>query len=139
MTAEQIRLIRTSWLAIEPVSDEAAAMFYARLFELDPALRPMFDGVTMHEQGRKLMQMLTLMVRGLDRLDELKPAVDALGRRHGGYGVRDEQYATVREALLWTLAQQLGDRFTETVRDAWIEAYLVLTAFMQKAAAATAA
>ncbi|MFL5539248.1 MAG: globin domain-containing protein, partial [Longimicrobiaceae bacterium] len=102
MTPESKRLVQESWTLVEPIAETAAALFYGRLFELDPSLRPMFRG-DMREQEKKLMQALTVVVRGLDRLDQLVPAVEALGRRHAGYGVRDEHYATVAAALLWTL------------------------------------
>jgi hemoglobin-like flavoprotein len=102
MTPEQITLVQTSFGQVLPIADTAAALFYQRLFELDPELRPMFRG-DMQEQGRKLMAMLKLAIDGLTRLDELVPAVQSLGRRHIGYGVRDQHYDTVAAALLWTL------------------------------------
>ena len=85
-----------------PIADAAAALFYERLFAFDPARRPLFRG-DLQVQGRALMGMLRVAVGGLDRLDRLVPAVQALGRRHAGYGVRDEHYAMVASALLWTL------------------------------------
>jgi hemoglobin-like flavoprotein len=81
------------------------------------------------------MQMLTVVVRGLDRLDQLVPAVEALGRRHAGYRVQDSHYHTVASALVWTLGKGLGDAFTPAVKAAWIEAYTLLATVMQRAAA----
>ena len=78
----------------------------------------MFKG-DMTEQRRKLMQMLTAAVKGLPRLDRLVPVVEDLGRRHVGYGVRDEHYDTVGAALIWTLEKGLGSAFTPDVKDAW--------------------
>jgi hemoglobin-like flavoprotein len=134
MTPESKKLVQESWTLVEPIADTAAALFYGRLFELDPSLRPMFRG-DLKEQGKKLMQMITVVVRGLDRLDQLVPAVEALGRRHAGYGVRDEHYGTVAAALLWTLGQGLGVAFTAPVKAAWTEAYTLLATVMQRAAA----
>ena len=134
MSPESKKLVQESWKLVEPIADTAAELFYGRLFELDPSLRPMFRG-DMKEQGKKLMQMLTVVVRGLDRLDQLVPAVEALGRRHAGYGVRDEHYGTVAAALLWTLEQGLGVAFTAPVKAAWTEAYTLLATVMQRAAA----
>src|SRR5919199_37623 len=130
MNAEQIMLVQTSFAQVLPIADTAAALFYGRLFELDPSLRPMFRG-DMHEQGRKLMSMLRLVVKGLDRLEQIVPAIQSLGRRHVGYGVQDEHFATVGAALLWTLEQGLGASFTPAVRDAWTEAYTLLAGTMQ--------
>lgn len=134
MTSQQIALIQTSFAQVAPASEAVAALFYQRLFELDPTLRPMFRG-DMKEQGRKLMQMLSLVVKGLSRLDEIVPAVEQLGVRHRNYGVRDEHYATVASALLWTLKEGLGEGFTPEVEGAWTSAYVLLSGAMQKAAA----
>ena len=71
----------------------------------------------------------------IDRPDSIRGAVEALGRRHAGYNVRDEHYATVGAALLWTLEQGLGDAFTPEVRDAWSAVYGWLAYRMQSAAA----
>lgn len=104
-------------------------MFYNRLFELDPALRPLFNG-DMAEQCRKLMQMLAVAVESLDHLETILPSVQALGQRHVVYGVKIEHYATVAEALLWTLEQGLGETFTPEVKEAWTAVYRVLTGAM---------
>lgn len=133
MTPAQKTLVQQSFARVAPISEQAAAMFYGRLFELDPQLRPLFRG-DMKEQGRKLMQMLAVAVNGLDRLEEIVPAVQALGRRHLGYGVQDSHYDTVGEVLLWTLQQGLGEAFTADTRQAWAEVYGLLAATMRAAA-----
>jgi hemoglobin-like flavoprotein len=125
MTPIAISLVKESFRKIVPIADQAAAIFYARLFELDPDLRPMFRG-DMAEQGRKLMMMLATAVGALDRLDQLVPVVRALGARHAGYGVAEEHYATVGAALLWTLEKGLGAEFTPAVREAWTNTYSLL-------------
>ena len=137
MNPKQIELVQTSFEKVVPIAGVAADLFYGRLFELDPSLRAMFPA-EMAEQKRKLMEILTVVVRGLKRLDQLVPAVQALGRRHGGYGVTDAHYGTVAAALLWTLEQGLGADFTPEVRDAWVAAYTVLATTMQAAAAEAA-
>src|SRR5215813_9196247 len=101
MNLIQKALVQTSFAQVRPIADAAAALFYNRLFELDPALKPLFNG-DMVEQGRKLMAMIGTAVGGLDRLDAIVPAVQALGARHAGYGVTDVHYDTVARALLWT-------------------------------------
>jgi hemoglobin-like flavoprotein len=131
---EQIALVQDTWEEVAPIADAAAALFYARLFELDPALRPLFGRTDMREQRQKLMQMLAVAVAALDRLETLRPALEALGRRHVGYGVVDRHYGLVGAALLWTLEQGLGDRYTGSVRDAWTAAYTTLATIMRDAA-----
>jgi len=126
----QKALVQTSFAQVRPIADAAAALFYTRLFELDPTLRPLFKG-DLKEQGRKLMDMLTLAVKGLDRPEALLPALTALGRRHAGYGVNKHDYETVGEALLWTLEQGLGPSFTPDVREAWAALYRLVADTMR--------
>lgn len=134
MDQESIRLVQQTWKQVDPIRDQAAALFYGRLFELDPSLRPLFKG-DMAEQGRKLMNMLATAAMGLDRLDGIVGEVQALGRRHVAYGVQDAHYDTVGAALLWTLEQGLGDAFTPQVKAAWTDAYTLLAGTMKQAAA----
>ena len=133
VTNTQKVFVQESFAAVMPIADDAAALFYRRLFELDPSLERMFKG-DMTEQRRKLMQMLTAAVKGLDRLDQLVPVVEDLGRRHAGYGVADSHYDTVGAALLWTLEKGLGNAFTPEVKDAWIAVYGLLAGTMKNAA-----
>jgi len=133
LTNTQKTLVQESFAAVMPIADDAAALFYRRLFELDPSLERMFKG-DMKEQRQKLMQMLTAAVKGLDRLDQLVPVVEDLGRRHAGYGVADAHYDTVGAALLWTLEKGLGSAFTPEVQDAWIAVYGLLAGTMKNAA-----
>jgi hemoglobin-like flavoprotein len=133
MTAHEISLVQTSFAKVAPIADQAAALFYARLFELDPSLRAMFRG-DLPTQGRKLMQMIGLAVRGLDRLETLAPMVRDLGMRHARYNVRDEHYDTVGEALLWTLGKGLGPGFTSEMQAAWARVYWLLAETMKAGA-----
>jgi hemoglobin-like flavoprotein len=134
LTDTQIALVQKSFAVIAPIADDAAVLFYQRLFELDPSLKSMFKG-DMADQRRKLMQMLTAAVKGLQRLDRLVPVVEDLGRRHVGYGVTDQHYETVGAALLWTLEKGLGREFTPEVREAWATVYGLLANTMRNAAA----
>lgn len=135
MTPEEIALVQDTWQKVIPIKETAAELFYGKLFELDPALRPLFKG-DIKEQGRKLMTMISTAVSGLTRLDQLVPAVQDLGRRHAGYGVTDAHYGTVATALIWTLEQGLGTAFTPAVKGAWVKTYMVLAKTMQDAATA---
>jgi hemoglobin-like flavoprotein len=138
MNARQIELVQSSWRQVAPIADDAASLFYNRLFEMDPSLKSMFRG-DMKEQGRKLMSMISFAVNSLTKIERLLPGLRALGQRHGGYGVRDEHYETVGAALIWTLAKGLGPGFTAEVKEAWIAAYTVLANTMKAAAERQAA
>ena len=133
VTVAQKTLVQGSFASISTIADDAAVLFYQRLFELDPSLQRMFRG-DMAEQRKKLMRMLTAAVKGLDRLEQLVPVVQDLGRRHGAYGVRESHYDTVGAALLWTLEMGLGGAFTPDVKDAWAAVYGLLATTMKDAA-----
>ena len=122
MTPVQVHLVRSSFARIEAIKDQAAALFYQRLFELDPNLRPLFKG-DMAAQGGKLVAALGIVVGALDRLENILPLVRQLGRRHAAYGVRPDHYVTVGQALIGTLAQALDADFTRETRRAWTDAY----------------
>jgi len=134
MNGEQVRLVQESFRKVVPIADAAAALFYGRLFDLDPTLESLFKG-DMVEQGRKLMQMIGVAVVSLDRLEQVLPAVRALGARHARYGVRENDYATVGRALIWTLRKGLGDDFTPETEAAWAETYATLAGAMKDAQA----
>jgi len=133
MTPSQIKLVRTSFAQVVPIATTAADLFYGRLFEIAPQLRPMFPQ-DLTEQKKKLMAMLGTVVAGLGNLDMLLRTVRALGRQHAGYGVKHYHYAPVGSALLWTLEKGLGEAFTPEVKDAWSTAYIVLSTTMIDAA-----
>ncbi len=134
MTPEQVTSVQSSWEKVVPIKEKAAELFYGKLFELDADLKPLFKG-DMVEQGRKLMMMINTTVTKLDKLDEIVPAVQDLGKRHVAYGVKDVHYDTVGAALLWTLGAGLGDAFTDEVKEAWTAAYTTLATAMKDAAA----
>ena len=133
VTAKQKQLVQTSFAKVVPISGAAADLFYARLFALDPTLKPLFRG-NMKEQGQKLMQTLAVAVNGLDNLEQIVPTVQDLGRKHIGYGVQPQHYDTVGAALLWTLEQGLGAAFTEETGQAWGAVYTLLANTMKDAA-----
>jgi hemoglobin-like flavoprotein len=138
MTPEQITLVQDSFAKVEPIADTAAELFYNRLFELDPSVRPMFKG-DITEQGAKLMTMIGVAVHSLNNLEAILPAVQNLGVRHLEYGVTDTHYDTVAAALLWTLEQGLGPDFTPATKDAWTATYVTLATVMKDAAHAAEA
>ena len=135
MTPRQIDLIRTSWSAVEPISDAAARLFYDRLFESDPAIKRLFAKTDMQAQRGILMQTLALLVSSLDDFELVVPVLEALGRVHAGYGVRQRHYDTVEAALLWALDRGLGEAFDDETADAWATAYSAVASVMIGAAA----
>lgn len=135
MNAQHAALIRHSFEQIAPVAEEAAALFYRRLFEQSPELRPMFIG-DMRQQGRRLMEMIGAAVRLLEHPSSLLPVLAQLGTRHAGYGVQPDDYRKVGQALIATLAEALGDAFDDATREAWSAMYALVSTTMIAAAGA---
>ena len=138
MTPHQIALIRGSFEPLKPLAATVAEAFYAQLFARDPALRSLFRGSDMSQQGERLIQMLGAAIQLLDKPAALNPVLLKLGHRHAGYGVIDAHYASVGAALLDTLAAGLGEGFTPEVREAWTTMYSHVAKTMCQGAAAQA-
>ena len=135
--AKTIELVQTSFEAVKPIAATAAEIFYSKLFELDPKLKPLFpaaDDDKMKEQGNKLMTMLSAAVAGLSNIEALIPVLQDLGKRHVAYRVEKSHYDTVGAALIGTLAIGLGDDFTPEVKQAWVDVYGVMSSVMIEAA-----
>lgn len=135
MTPEQVAMVQESFKKVVPIAGTAADLFYDRLFEIAPEVRPLFP-VDMKEQKMKLITMLATAVTNLHQAEKIIPAVQELGKRHVGYGVTAKHYEPVGAALLWTLEQGLGADFTPPLKEAWTETYVTLVGVMQNAAAA---
>ena len=133
MTPVQVELVQSSWTKVVPIADTAAKLFYDKLFELNPNLKFLFSG-DMVQQGEKLMKTIGTAVASLSNLEAILPVVKELGSKHTYYGVVDEDYATVGEALIWTLKTGLGDAFTKDVEEAWVLTYTTLADIMKEAA-----
>jgi len=129
MTPDQVKLVQQSFAKLAPIADQAAVMFYDRLFEVAPHVKAMFPA-DLTEQRRKLMATLSVVVNGLSNLETILPAASALATRHVSYGAKAEHYPVVGGALLWTLEKGLADGWTTEVADAWTAAYGMLSGFM---------
>ena len=129
MSPTQINLVQESFAKVAPISEQAATLFYDRLFEVAPTVKVMFPA-DMKEQRKKLMATLAVVVNGLSNLESVLPAASALAKRHVSYGARPEHYPVVGGALLWTLEKGLGDGWTPELADAWTAAYGTLSGYM---------
>jgi hemoglobin-like flavoprotein len=129
MESKQIKLVQESIAKVAPISEQAAVIFYDRLFEVAPAVKAMFPA-DMTEQRKKLMAVLAVVVKGLSNLESVLPAASALAKRHVGYGAKPEHYPVVGGALLWTLEKGLGDAWTPETAAAWTAAYGTLSGYM---------
>lgn len=135
MTPEQKEIVRRTWSSVAAIADTAADLFYDRLFELDPQLKPLFRDTDLAAQKQKLVEALATTIASLDAIGELAPVLAELGRRHASYGVVDAHYDTVGAALLWTLEKGLGDAWGPEAAEAWGAAYTVVAQTMKQGAA----
>lgn len=133
MDDQHATLIRESWKTIQPRGEALAEAFYARLFELDPAIRDLFAAAAMDSQGAKFVAMLAEVVRLVHDPDRFEEVLADSGERHAGYGVVARHYRTVGEALLWALDHALPDGLHPDAREAWAEAYTRMAFIMQEA------
>lgn len=132
LTEKQIELIEDSFGLVIPISDQAASIFYTRLFEILPEAKSLFHN-DIELQGKKLMEMLSYLVGSLNNLVEIIPIIQSLAKRHVAYGIKNEYYQHVGESLLYTLEKGLGDEFTLEVKDAWVVLYTLLSNTMIEA------
>ncbi|MEL6478670.1 MAG: globin family protein [Pseudomonadota bacterium] len=137
MTPEQVKLVQDSFQKVVPIADKAADIFYDRLFEVAPEVRPLFAS-DMSRQKEVLMQTLGTAVQNLNDVESILPVLKDLGAKHVGYGVKDEHYDTVGGALLFTLEKGLGDAWNDDLKSAWTETYGTVAGVMKEAAAEAA-
>lgn len=133
MTPEQIHLVKDSWAKVLPVQEDAAKIFYHRLFKKHPEVKHYFKG-KIKQQGKKLITMMSTAVNNLDNLEVLIEPLKQSGKAHEGYNVKPEDYDKVGDALLWTLQQELGDDFTPETKKAWSETYTIVSSVMKDCA-----
>ncbi|MGJ8669284.1 MAG: globin family protein [Oceanococcus sp.] len=138
MTPEQIQLLKSSFAKVELIADQAADIFYERLFSVAPGVKPLFKD-NMKRQGQMLMTTIGLVVKDIDQPEKIIPTVQKLGARHVGYGALPEHYPVVGAALIWTLQKGLGDAFTPAHKEAWAAAYQILADVMIEAQLKSAA
>jgi hemoglobin-like flavoprotein len=133
VTPAQQEIVRVTFGKLAVMPEVAGALFYERLFAANPSFRSLFSE-DMRVQGVKLMTTLTLVVYNLHQPGQVLPAIRDLGARHVGYGVKLADYDALKEALVWTLEQTLGEDCTPSVRDAWAVCYDELAEEMQAGA-----
>jgi len=115
-------MVQDSWTRVAEDQSGAANLFYSRLFELDPSIQYLFKG-DLEDQKMRLMGMFNVAVRGLDKLDEMIPMFEALGKRHVSYSVLEEHYATMGKALLYMIEKRMGADFNPDLSAAWTEVF----------------
>ena len=129
MTPKQIELVEDSWDFAITNTEGAGMIFYSRLFEIAPELKPLFKE-SQEAQAQKLVSLISFAVSKLNTIGEIVDDVKSLGKRHKKYNVKPEHYAIVAEALLWTLEKALQKRWNKEMKEAWVTVYTLLSTTM---------
>jgi hemoglobin-like flavoprotein len=135
ISAEAIDNVQRTFAIVAPERARAGRLFYERLFEIEPSLKPLFPGDT-KDQGERFFVMIKTGVDNLRNAERLLPVLEAVGGRHAGYGAEDWHYDIFAEALLWSLQQILGAEFRTEVEEAWTTVYGLLASTMMHASRA---
>jgi len=133
-TGLKVALLESSFEKVKPKANEFVDSFYSNLFTDYPAAKPLFAHADIKEQGKKLLQSLVFVVENLRRPGELTGALKGLGARHVKYGALPEHYPLVGNTLLKTFEQYLGADWTEPTKQAWVDAYGLITEVMLEGA-----
>ena len=129
-TTLQVELLEQSFEKVKPQANEFASRFYENLFTDYPAAKPLFNHTKMEEQSKKLLASLVFVVENLKKPGALTEALQGLGARHVKYGALPEHYPLVGNSLLKTFEQYLGEHWTAETKQAWVDAYGVITEVM---------
>jgi hemoglobin-like flavoprotein len=132
--ALDVELLRSSFNLVLEREPEITHRFYDHLFEKYPQARPLFGRNSRQQQEKMLAQALVAVVEHLEDADWLTRELGELGAKHVGYGVSEEMYGWVGDALLTTLGEVAGREWTPELRAAWTEAYGAIAALMQAGA-----
>ncbi|MEM0908987.1 MAG: globin domain-containing protein [Pseudomonadota bacterium] len=131
LSDHQIDVLRSSFKTIGRDPQKFADTFYSRLFAIAPETQLLFK-TDMAKQGQKLMSTLGVLVARLHECEALRPILEDLAKRHVGYGVGEEHYAVVGEALIHALAHTLGEDHDALA--AWTITYERISSVMIEAA-----
>lgn len=130
-----VNALESSFDLVAPRGDELMELFYTRLFEVAPAVQPLFAHADMTRQRQMLLSALVLLRRSLRNLDAVVPTLRRLGARHVAYGAEEAHYAVVGTTLIGAMAEIAGEAWTPAYTDAWTEAFGVVATVMLEGAA----
>lgn len=130
----QVEILEQSFEKVAPKANDFVASFYDNLFTDYPAAKPLFGKTDMAGQKMKLLDSLVFVVKNLRQPEALTDALKGLGARHVKYGALPEHYPLVGNSLLKTFEQYLGKDWTPETKQAWVDAYGVITKLMLEGA-----
>lgn len=133
MDTRQISIVMESFRKIKPFSSKFTLVFYNRLFDLDPELRKLFKK-DLREQRHKFIKSFTYIIENIHNTSKIEIILKDLAIQHLLYHVKEKDYQTFGDALIFTISAALGDNFTPQVKNAWKEVYKAISEIMINAA-----
>lgn len=134
LSEEETKIVQESYAGLYDQSDHFSVKFYNNLFEIAPTTRKLF-GTDISSQGRKFMEVLSIIVLDLADEELIIPFIQAMGRRHVGYGAKPEHYQIVGNAFIKTLDQAFEGEWSNQEKTLWIKLYTHIAEIMIEAAA----
>ncbi len=131
-----IPLIRSSFEAVKPISNEAMTHFYETLFQNFPAVKPLFAHTDLERQKKSLIHALAYIVDHLDDSDHLVEYLKKLGSSHVKYSIQDEHYPMIGQSLLSTLKFFFKGNWNAELEMEWTHAYQLISDSMRLGASA---
>ena len=116
--ALEVELLRSSFELVVERNPDLTQRFYEISVRALPAPLTDVPSGWRPQQAQMLASALTAVLDHLDDADWLGEQLGSLGARHVGYGVTNEMYGWVGEALLTTLAEVAGDDWTPALEQA---------------------
>ena len=133
-TGLKIGVLETSFEKVKPQASAFMNSFYNNLFTDYPAAKPLFIHTDMEKQKKQLLSALVFVVENLRTPDTIIKALRGMGARHVKYGALPEHYPLVGNSLLKAFSQHLGSDWTDSTKQAWVDAYGLITNVMLEGA-----
>ncbi|MBV9230691.1 MAG: hypothetical protein JOZ18_15385 [Chloroflexi bacterium] len=111
-------MLKDSFKRILRQKEAFAATFYQRLRENYPHLQRFFENVDIQRQEVSLVATLTMLVKGIEQGEDLRPVFRKLGYLHNKRSIRAEHYPDFGNTLMETMAQ-FDPEWTQAHREAW--------------------
>lgn len=122
-----VKLLRESFELIAVNKQQFAQDFYNRLFNVCPQVQALFSKSDMQQQETALMGAIAGVIAGIEKGENVAPALHKLGAKHTSYNVLPEHYPLVGNAQIETFQQHLQGKFTPVIQQSWLEAYSVIS------------
>lgn len=122
---QTIAIVKSTASILEEHGEVIIRHMYKRMFLHNPEVIPFFNPTNQRTgvQQKALAEILCAYAANIDNLEVLGSAIEHITQKHSSLQIKPEHYPIVREHLLASLREVLGDGATDEVISAWAEAY----------------